>query len=146
VSKENVDVVKQFETVMAARGDVDEASGNRIEKALELLDANVVFRLSEFVPGHGGDWVGHEGFLNMCKAYSRVWEPAEGLEFEFLDGGNEKVVILATFTRTARETGRSIPIKMVEVVTVRDGRITDFDAYYDDTVGMHHAIGTNRAA
>jgi ketosteroid isomerase-like protein len=146
VSKENVDVVKQFESVMAVRGDVDEAATDRMAKALELLDENVLFRLSEAIPGHGGDWIGRDGFLNMCKAYSRVWEPAAGLEFEFLDAGDEKVVILASYTRTSRETGRSIPIKMVEVVTVRGGKITEFLAYYDDTSGMLEAISEAEVA
>ncbi len=142
MSQENVEVVRQFESLMATRGDVDGASGmQRMQKVLALLDENVAFRPSETVPGHGGHWIGHEGFLQMCKAYSEVWEPPAGLQFEYLDGGGEKVVILATFTRTSRHTGRSIPIEMVEIVTVRDGKITELVPYFYDTVAMVQAAG-----
>jgi hypothetical protein len=147
VSEENVEVVKRFESLMASRGAVDESTGTRsVEKVLELLDENVAFRPSQSVPGHGGDWIGHEGFLKMCKAYAQVWEPPEGLEFEFLDGGGDKVVILASFTRTGRQTGRSIPIRMVEVVTVRDGKITELVPYFSDTIPMVEAAGVARTA
>jgi ketosteroid isomerase-like protein len=147
LSKENVEVVERFESLMAARGDVDGVSGmQRMEKVLELLDENVAFRPSASVPGHGGDWIGHDGFLNMCKAYADVWQPPEGLRFEFLDGGGDKVVILASFTRTSRHTGRSIPIQMVEIVTVRDGKIAELVPYFYDTVGMVEAAGGAKAA
>src|SRR5438132_1595549 len=102
---------------MAARG----SEPGRLEQVLELLDENVAFRPSESVPGHGGTWIGHDGFLQMCRAYADVWEPPKDFEFQVLDGGGDKVVILASFIRTAHRTGRSIPIRMVEIVTVRDG-------------------------
>jgi ketosteroid isomerase-like protein len=133
VSAENVDVVERFESLMGARG---EGGGGSLDEVLELLDENVAFRPSESVPGHGGEWVGHEGFLQMCRAYGEVWETPKDFRYEVLDGGGDRVVILASFIRTSRRTGRSIPIRMVEIVTVRDGKITELVPYFHDTVPM----------
>jgi uncharacterized protein len=147
LSRENVEVVKRFEELMATRGEVADTGGvSRLEKVLELLDEDVAFRPSESVPGHGGDWIGHEGFLNMCEAYAGTWEPPDGLQFEFLDGGGDKVVILASFTRTSRQTGRSIPIRMVEIITVRNGKIAELVPYFYDTVAMVEAASGAKVA
>lgn len=139
MSTENVEVVKRFELLMSARSGAD--GSRRLKQVLTLLDENVAFRPSATVPGHGGDWIGHDGFRKMCAAYAETWDPPEGLEFEFLDAGGDKVVILATFTRRSRRTGRSVPIRMVEVVTVRDGKITELVPYFYDTVAMVEASG-----
>jgi hypothetical protein len=139
LSKENVEVVKRFELLMGARADA--GGSQRLQQVLTLLDENVAFRPSPSVPGHGGDWIGHDGFLKMCEAYSETWDPPQGLEFEFLDGGGDTVVTLAAFTRRSRRTGRSVPIRMVEIVTVRDGKITELVPYFHDTVAMVEAIG-----
>ena len=55
--------------------------------------------------------------------------------------GGDGVITLASFTIESRHTGRSVPVRMVEVVTVRDGRIVDLDAYYRDTVPIIQAAG-----
>jgi uncharacterized protein len=132
VSQENVEVVRRFEEVM-----VDGGIGNpeeRIEQALSLLDENVAFRPFPAMPGHGGDWIGHDGFLRMCEAYGSAWEPPEGVEFEYLDCGGETVVTLISFTSRSRISGREVPVRMIEVVTVRDGKIVELVPYYADTV------------
>jgi uncharacterized protein len=132
MSAENVEVVERFESLMGARG---EGAGS-LDEVLELLDEDVAFRPSESVPGHGGQWVGHEGFLQMCRAYGEVWETPKDFRYEVLDGGGDTVVILASFIRTSRRTGRSIPIRMVEIVTVHEGKITELVPYFYDTVPM----------
>ena len=142
MSRENVEIVERFEALMGARGGEDEAANRRrFEEILSLLDEGVAFRPSDSVPGHGGDWIGHDGFLGMCRAYGTVWEPPKDFRVECLDGGGDRVVILAEFTRTARATGRSIPIRMVEIVTVRNGRIVELVPYFHDTVAMREAVG-----
>lgn len=137
MSKENVEVVERFESLMGARAGAN--GSHRLQQVLTLLDENVAFRPSTSVPGHGGDWIGHNGFLEMCQAYAETWHPPEGLELELLDGGGDKVVVLAAFTRRSRRTGRSVPIRMVEIVTVSGGKITELVPYFHDTAAMIEA-------
>ena len=54
--------------------------------------------------------------------------------FEYLACGGDRVVVLITSTLRATETDQSVPQRMVEVITVEDGKITDFTPYYFDTV------------
>jgi ketosteroid isomerase-like protein len=146
MSQENVEVVRRFEALMAAREDGGpDAVQKRFAEIMSLLDENVAFRPTESVPGHGGEWFGHHGFLDMCKAYGTVWHPPEDFEIELRDAGADTVVVLASFTRRAKATGTSIPIKMVEIVTVRDGRITELVPYFHDTVPMLDAAGVRVA-
>jgi ketosteroid isomerase-like protein len=139
VSQENVEIVRRFENLMAdeeAR-DAARAAGrafdeDRMQQVLELLSEDVAFRPFPGMPGHGGDWIGRDGYLEMCEAYGSAWEPAENLELEYLDGGGDKVVILISFDSRSKITGETVPVRMVEIITVRDGRITELVPYYHD--------------
>jgi len=51
----------------------------------------------------------------------------------------DRVITLASWTAVSRHTKRAVPVRMVEVVTVRDGRITELRAYYEDTVPLIEA-------
>jgi len=142
MSQENVEIVKRFETMMVPSLEEEDESAAQggFEQILELLDENVAFRPTSVLP-HGGDWIGHDGFMKMGEAFSKAWDLVDGVNFEYLDGGGDKVVILASFTITSRETGRSVPVRMVEIVTVRDGKITELVPYYYDTIPIVEAAG-----
>jgi ketosteroid isomerase-like protein len=142
VSQGNVEVVQRFESLMgellanaSTLEQDDESSRAGFEQVLELLDPDVVFRPPPAMP-YGGDHIGHDGFLKMCEGVAKAWnfDGADGFEFEFLDAGEDRVVLLASFTPVSRETGRPVPIRMVEVITVRDGKIIELVPYYWDTV------------
>lgn len=135
MSQNNVDVVRRFEELMAVEEGADEGAAfaqSRVERAMELLDEAVAFRPFPGMPGHGGDWIGRDGFLEMCKAYGTAWEAARNVTFQYLDAGDDKVVILLSFDSTSKVTGRMVPVQMVEVITLRDGRILELVPYYYD--------------
>ena len=142
MSQENVEVVKRFETMMvpSLQAEDEAAAKGGFEQILELLDENVAFRPTPSLP-HGGDWIGHDGFLGLGEAFSAAWELPTGVEFEYLDGGGDKVVILARFDCVSRHTGKMVEFKMVEIVTVRDGKITELLPYYYDTIPIVEAAG-----
>jgi ketosteroid isomerase-like protein len=142
MSQENVEVVKRFETMMVpSLQEEDEATAQGgFEQILELLDENVAFRPTPSLP-HGGDWIGHDGFFKLGEAFIAAWELPTGVEFEYLDGGGDKVVILARFDSVSRHTGKTVEFKMVEIVTVRDGKITELVPYYYDTIPIVEAAG-----
>ena len=68
-----------------------------------------------------------------------LWEIGDGVQMEYIDGGDDRVITLASWTAVSRHSGRSVPVRMVEVVTVRDGRIKELRAYYEDTVPLIEA-------
>lgn len=68
-----------------------------------------------------------------------LWDIGDGVELEYIDGGGERVITIASWTAVSRHTGRSVPVRMVEIVIVRDGRIKELRAYYEDTVPLIEA-------
>jgi ketosteroid isomerase-like protein len=142
VSKENVEVVQRFESLIVPSIEAVETSAAQggFEQVVELLDPNVRIHATTSLP-HGGEFVGHDSFLKMGEQFHDLWNLVGAIEFEYLDGGDDKVVTLASFTLESRRTGRSVPVRMVEIVTVRDGKITELEAYYYDTVPIIEAGG-----
>ena len=142
MSKENVEVVKRFESLMVPsleERDATVAEGG-FDQVLALLDPQVAFHASPSIP-HGGDYIGHDRFLRMCDQFRELWNLVGAVDLEYLDAGDDRVITLASFTAESRHTGRSVPIRMVEVVTVRNGKITELVAYYYDTVPIIEAGG-----
>jgi ketosteroid isomerase-like protein len=142
LSKENVEVVKRFESLMVPSLDEKDAAAaeRKLDEVLELLDPEVAFHASPSIP-HGGDYVGHDRFLQMCEQFRELWNIPGGVDLEYLDAGGDKVVTLASFSFESRHTGRSAPTRMVEVVTVRDGKIKELVAYYFDATTIIEAGG-----
>jgi ketosteroid isomerase-like protein len=140
VSQQNVDVVKRFEALMvpALEETDDEAAQRRHEEILSILDPDVVFFATPSIP-HGGTYRGHDAFFKMGEQFRDLWEIGDGVELEYIDAGDDRVITLASWTAVSRHTGRSVPVRMVEVVTVRDGRIKELLAYYEDTVPLIEA-------
>src|SRR5438445_8301860 len=103
MSQENVEVVRRFEESMVPSLEEEAASSEGdFAKILELLDPEVVFRPPPSVP-HGGDWVGHDGFVRMGQAFGQAWNMVERPTFEYLDAGGERVVLIASFVLESRE-------------------------------------------
>ena len=140
VSQENIDVVKRFETLMVpSLEETDhDAARRRQEEILAILDPEVVFFATPSLP-HGGTYVGHDAFFKMGEQFRDLWDIADGVEMEYIDGGGDRVITLASWTAVSRHTSRAVPVRMVEVVSVRDGRITELRAYYEDTVPLIEA-------
>jgi ketosteroid isomerase-like protein len=77
----------------------------------------------------GGEWRGYEGFKGWSVEMSRHFDIVDVQDAQFLTTGNQ-VVVLCTLTTRSRNTGRTISAPMVQVVTVEDGRITEFRPFY----------------
>jgi ketosteroid isomerase-like protein len=146
MSQENVDVVIRFEQSMVPSLELEDADAATagFEKILALLDAEVVFRPPMSLP-HGGDWTGHDGFVEMGQVFNGAWEMIEPPKFDFMDAGGDRVVLIAHFIIKSRETGTHVPVDMVEIVTVRDGKIVELVPYYRDTVPLSQAAGLTPA-
>jgi ketosteroid isomerase-like protein len=145
LSQENVEVVRRFESLMVpslAEEDPSEAE-KRLQEILDLLDPEVAFHACPSLP-HGGDYVGHDSFLKMGEQFRELWNTPGGVDLQYLDAGEDKVVTMASFTFESRHTGRSAPNRMVEIVTVRNGKIAELVAYYYDVVPVIEAGGDKK--
>jgi uncharacterized protein len=140
MSQENVEVVSRFEEMMVASID-DEATGGDgdFQSLLSMLDENVVMRPPGSLP-HGGDWIGRDAIVRMGEKFGEAWTFIEKPTFTFRDAG-DIVLLHATFVLESRVTGKQVPIDMVELITVKDGRIAELVPYYRDTVPQSEAAG-----
>ena len=137
MSQENIDVVKRFEDLMVPSLEETDphASEQRLRQIIDILDPEVTFYATPSIP-HGGTYVGHDAFFKMGEQFRELWEIGDGVQMEYIDGGGDRVITLAEWTAISRHTGKSVPVRMVEVLTIRDGRIKELRAYYEDTVSL----------
>jgi ketosteroid isomerase-like protein len=134
MSHANVEVVERFEDAFV-RGDMDEV--------LSLLTPDIVVHEAQSLP-YPGDHRGHDGFIRLADAFNSVWEIVSDLDLAFLDAGEAHVVVLVAFDVVTRQTGVPLRLRLVEVYTVRDGRIAELDVYYRDTAAIVEATGGAR--
>ena len=117
----NVDVARAFWDSVRA-GDLD--------GAFSVLHPDVTLREAEGLP-YGGTYRGRDGVASLAEKTFAVFEQ-EFREIEFIDGG-DRVVARLDLVWTARATGKSFEVPIVDVYQFRDGLISDLDVYYKDS-------------
>jgi ketosteroid isomerase-like protein len=139
VASDNVELVKRFEKLMVDT--FNEGKGD-FAPVLELLTEDVVFDVGPSLP-YPGRHVGHEGFVKMAEAVNRAWEypTFDNVELEYLDAGDDRVLLLVSYAPRSRQTGRIVPTRMNEVIRIRDGKISELIPYYWDTVPILEGTG-----
>ena len=116
--KSGITVVRQF---------YDLAAQDKFDEAGQYLAPDIVLRETTDVP-FGGDYHGLEGNAELMGKITSVFNVAIE-KIEYLDASDPVVVkILARFTSKA--TGKTVEMQVVEMLTVRDGLISDIDIYY----------------
>jgi len=131
MSRANVEVVQRFEDAFV-RGDMDEV--------LSLVSPDIVVHEAPSLP-YPGDHRGHDWFLKLADAFNSVWEIVSYLDLTFFDADDTRVVVLVAYDVVTRPTGVPLRLRMVEIYTVIDGRITDLEVYYRDTAAIVEATG-----
>jgi ketosteroid isomerase-like protein len=106
----------------------------RLDDARSLLHDEFVAYEAGGLP-YSGEYRGPQGFFDLLAKMT------EGLEFTLgpapqclLEGGS--VAVRSRVTFTARASGKSVVMKLVEVYTVRDGLIVELDVYYQDPAAV----------
>ncbi len=140
MSQENVEIVKRFQRLMVeSYGRDDRTPEEGWAPVLELLDPDISVPVCPSLP-HGGDWVGHHGYLKMIEQVSKWRRAIAGnRSSSIVEAGDDHVLLSITFACQSIKTGRNLPIRMVEVYTLRDGKITELVPYYWDTEPMLEA-------
>ncbi len=80
---------------------------------------------------HGGWHRGHEGVTALGAAFGRVW--SRSIDSPRILACGESVVQVTTQTWTARATGRSATVDVVELFSFRDGLVFEIRVFQQDT-------------
>jgi ketosteroid isomerase-like protein len=105
------------------------ARGDR-EGAMSLFDPEVRIEQPPTLP-HGGWHTGPAGMADMGAEFARHWDRT--IKDPRIFGGDPVVVQVTTQTWTARSTGRSATVDVVELFQVANGLICEIRVFQQDT-------------
>jgi ketosteroid isomerase-like protein len=114
-------------------------AGDR-ERAMKLLHPDFRIQQPESLP-HGGWHYGADGMANMATTFGHYWDRTIG-ELRFLSCG-DTVVQMTTQTWTARATGQSATVDVIELFSFAEGLISEIRVFQQDT---HRLMATLDAA
>jgi ketosteroid isomerase-like protein len=119
MSQENVEIVRQFIALSTTNDDL----------AWELIDPEVVWVIDP--PAFlAGTYHGHDGVRTIMSGLAEVFDQFRFEAEELIDAG-ESVVVLGGFHVRGALSGVKAPVQPWSVVvTLRDGRIATYRAYY----------------
>jgi ketosteroid isomerase-like protein len=118
-------------TELARRFQAGDAEG-----AFRLFHPDIRIEQPASLP-HGGWHDGHEGIAKMGAVFGRLWD--RSIDNPQIFGCGESVVQLTTQTWTARATGRSATVDVIELFSFSDGLVSEIRVFQQDT---HLLIGT----
>ncbi|MFC3982695.1 nuclear transport factor 2 family protein [Streptosporangium jomthongense] len=104
----------------------------------ECLDPEVVMYQADSLP-YGGTWRGPSGIEQFMAAMSEAWQSLEFLEQKYVvDGGS--VVVWNRGILRARATGRALETSVMQLMTIKNGRIAEIHPFYLDTSAVLHVL------
>jgi uncharacterized protein len=116
-----VDVV----TELARRFQAGDGAG-----AMALFHPDIRIEQPASLP-HGGWHAGHAGVAEMGTRFAEHWD--RSIAEPRIFGSGEAAVQLTTQTWTARATGRSATVDVVELFAVADGLVREIRVFQQDT-------------
>jgi uncharacterized protein len=103
-------------------------AGASFDDMAATMDPDVRLHQSPDLPW-GGEYRGHQGFKDWSVKMSDCFDFLDVRQPEYFEKG-DKLVILCRLVTRSRRHGTEMDMPMAQVVTVRDGRITDFRPFY----------------
>ncbi len=88
---------------------------------------------------HGGWHHGHDGVVRMGGAFASFWDRT--VEHPRILGCGPTVVQVTTQTWTAKATGRSATVDVVELFSFADGLIAEIRVFQQDTHRLLNTLG-----
>jgi uncharacterized protein len=98
--------------------------------ALQLFHPGVRIEQPASLP-HGGWHTGHEGMAAMGAIFASFWQRSVGNPR--ILGCGDSVVQLTTQTWTARASGRSATVDVVELFSFSEGMVSEIRVFQQDT-------------
>jgi ketosteroid isomerase-like protein len=100
------------------------------DAAMQLFHPDIRIQQPASLP-HGGWHRGHRGVEEMGVAFGRHWE--RSIENPRILACGPTVVQITTQTWTAKNTGRSATVDVVELLQVADGLVSEIKVFQQDT-------------
>ena len=86
---------------------------------------------------YAGEWRGHEGYKAWMNAFSDAWGSLSVNDSRIYVAEADTVFSRSTVVGIVRATGQQIRYPLLQMITVRDGRILRIEPFYWDT---HHIL------
>jgi ketosteroid isomerase-like protein len=119
VSREDVEVVRRLYEGFAQ---------GKLWDAAPLLDQDIVLRR---FGGQPGVWRGLDAFTAGIVEYIEAFDNLRIEGEEFVDLGGGRVLVYARHRGTGRDSGLPFDQELGDVLTLREGRIVTWMAYWD---------------
>jgi ketosteroid isomerase-like protein len=103
-------------------------AGASFEGMAATLDPDVLLHQSPDLPW-GGEYRGHQGFKDWSIRMSECFDALDVRDPDYFEKGH-KLVILCRLVTRSRLHGYELDRPMAQVVTVGNGRITEFRPFY----------------
>lgn len=88
---------------------------------------------------YAGDWRGPDGIERFMAVMGEAWQSVEFLDqHRMIDGPD--VVVTSRVRFVARASGRALETRIVQLMSVRDGRITEIRPFYWDPTAVTTAL------
>lgn len=131
------EVVRKFDTAVMETGDFD--------LAMEYAHPDFTVRESPNLP-YRGTYVGRQGLDELLEDVTHWFEFLEPVKMEFR--GVDEALVIGRFSTRARlrATGEEIDFLVVEMATVRDGKVADIEPFYYDQKPLLDAARAEREA
>jgi ketosteroid isomerase-like protein len=130
MSVNNAATLRTFVELMSA-GDAD--------RAFNLLHPDIVIHEAMALP-YGGTYHGIAGFGEFHQRLHGVFD-LQVNKYEVHDAGDTAILRMDT-TLTARSSGRSIDMPVVELHSFTNGLISDIEVFYWDTQAVAEVLGS----
>ncbi|WP_243713174.1 nuclear transport factor 2 family protein [Actinomadura sp. 6K520] len=128
----------EAEAAYVAAGGYGNASYDQVAA---YLHPEVVLHQAPGLPFTGsGTWRGRDGMERFLALFSQVWESMEFLDQDHW-GDGQTVVVRSRVRFRARATGRQVETLILQLITVRDGRMLECRPFYWDPAAIAEACG-----
>lgn len=121
-------VILRFYEAEARYMQNDGSGAASFEEMRNTLSSSVVLHQSPDLP-FGGDYVGHDGYENWARKMSALFDRLEVKDRQFFEKDDQVIVTCRMVTRS-RVNDSTQDFPMVQVVTVKKGKIVDFRPFY----------------
>ena len=127
---------------LASEGITGDIADMGTAEEADPFDEGIVIHEAASLP-YGGDWTGKDGLRALMDRIASVANlSVSPAGVELFDVGHGHVITRQTALLSSPGTGETLPVQMVEVYKLVNGKITDIDVYYKDTKAMSDFFGS----
>ena len=107
--------------------------GEDFSEIASTLDPECVMHQPQSLP-YAGEWHGHDGFERWMEAFGDTWASLAVENPTFYPSGANHIFVRSTVVARAKRTGTDITWPLLQMITIRDGRILEIQPFHWDTV------------